>query len=263
MRPRTQTAAVSKPKLPPLISRSTVTTPDSAFHSDYSPNDPSSIYTIHQSLKPDYTIIDSSGLAVYHIKTKGLLRPTSPHLTMYAGKDATAGPVVAFAKFSRNSSPSAKLVRGNPENAADAIWEDLRRVERWAWAGAGVRYRWEMAIINWDRDGDGEVVRKGFLWKRTKAFAVDGGSDASGSPGYRGHVRASSMGAMMSRSVERQSYKLVDEETGELLAVLSVDVGMGRFRRLGRMRFVTEKYGLAFKMMVFLSGLVVNSWEDL
>lgn len=182
---------------------------------------------------------------------------------MYAGKDATTGPVVGFVKFARNAH-AAKLVRGNPENAADAIWEDLRRVERWSWswAGAGVRYRWEMAIINWDRDGDGEVVRKGFLWKRTKAFTVDGASDG-GSPGYRGHVRAASMGAMTSKSVERQSYKLVDEETGELLAVFSVDVGMGRFRRLGRMRFVTEKYGLAFKMMVFLSGLVVNSWEDL
>lgn len=191
---------------------------------------------------------------------------------MYAGKDATTGPVVAFAKFARKAHYySAKLVRGNPENAADAIWEDLRRVERWsrswswAWsgAGAGVRYRWEMAIINWDRDGDGEVLRKGFLWKRTKAFTVDdGGSDAGGSPGYRGHVRAASMSAMTTTRVERRSYKLVDEETGELLAVFSVDVGMGRFRRLGRMCFVTEKYGLAFKMMVFLSGLVVHSWED-
>jgi hypothetical protein len=212
-----------------VISRSATTTPDSALLEDFSRT-----YTIFQSLKPNYTIIDDEGLPVYHVKTKGL-RPTAPHLTMYPGKDAS-GPIVAFVKImTTTTSRSAKIARGDPEYAQNAIWEDLKRLDRWS----GVRYRWEMAVL----DYDGAAQRKTFVWKRTRSFNADGLPRES-------------------KALFRRNYKLVDGESGELLAVFSADLGLGNFKRLGKIRFVDDRYGSVFRMMVFLSALVVYDWED-
>ncbi|KAL5335565.1 hypothetical protein BJX70DRAFT_410380 [Aspergillus crustosus] len=218
-------------QLSPLAPRSSVTTTDSEPESLKLQLHPH-VYTIYQSLKPNYTIIDDAGFAACHIQTKGF-RPASPHLTMYHGKDA-GGPVIAFVKISK-SPRAAHLVRGHPSHAQNAIWEDLRRIDWWA----GVKYRWEMAVI----ESTGDVARRGFVWKRTRTHHVEPPIDQS-------------------RSLLCQRYKLVDEKTRELLAVLSVDYGFRNFRRLAKVRFVSERYGRAFKQMVFLSALVVKDWED-
>ncbi|KAL4871497.1 hypothetical protein BDV12DRAFT_163862 [Aspergillus spectabilis] len=152
---------------------------------------------------------------------------------MYAGKDLS-GSVIAFVRFTK-SSCTAHLVRGHPSHAQNAIWEDLRRTSRWS----GVRYRWEMAVM----DGHGNVARKAFVWKRTRTLNVD-----------------TTMG--QTKSMFRQSYKLGDEKTGEVLAVFSVDLGLSNFRRLAKVWFLSERYGRAFKQMVFLSALIVKEWED-
>ncbi|KAL3488001.1 hypothetical protein BJX62DRAFT_183316 [Aspergillus germanicus] len=232
MRPRATTIpfhSKTPSKLSTVLSRSATTTPDSALLEDFSRT-----YTIFQSLKPNYTIIDDEGLAVYHVRTKGL-RPTAPHLTMYPGKDAS-GPIVAFVKFmATTTSRTAKIARGDPDYAQNAIWEDLKRLDRWS----GVRYRWEMAVL----DYDGAVQRKTFVWKRTRSFNADGLPRES-------------------KHIFRRNYKLVDGESGELLAVFSADLGLGKFKRLGKIRFVDDRYGSVFRMMVFLSALVVKDWED-
>ncbi|KAL2871177.1 uncharacterized protein BJX67DRAFT_343756 [Aspergillus lucknowensis] len=210
-----------------VLTRSATTTPDSSFHGDFSRP-----YTIFKTLKPNYTIIDDVGLPVYYVKTKGL-RPTAPHFTMYPGKDAS-GPVVAFVTFMA-SSRTAKIARGDPDHAQNAIWEDLRRIDKWS----GVRYRWEMAVL----DDNGEVLRKTFVWKRTRSFGAERSNESS-------------------KRVVRQNYKLVDEGTREVLVVFSADVGTGNSKRLGEIRFVDDRYGSVFRMMVFLSCLVVSDWED-
>ncbi|KAJ0414704.1 hypothetical protein BJY00DRAFT_20017 [Aspergillus carlsbadensis] len=230
MRPRATTVPFysnTASKLSTVVNRSATTTPDSAFHEDFSRT-----YTIFQSLKPNYTIVDDEGLPVYYVKTEGS-RPTAPHLTMYPGKDAS-GPIVAFVNFT-TSSRAAKIARGDPEYAQNAIWEDLKRLDRWS----GVRYRWEMAVL----DHDGAVQRKTFVWKRTRSFNADG------LPGE-------------AKSAFRRNYKLVDGGTGELLAVFSADLGLGKFKRLGKIRFVDDRFGSVFRMMVFLSALVVTDWEN-
>ncbi|KAL3447821.1 hypothetical protein BJX65DRAFT_86114 [Aspergillus insuetus] len=232
MRPRATTVPLhskSPSKLSTVISRSATTTPDSALLEDFSRT-----YTIFQSLKPNYTIIDDEGLPVYHVKTKGL-RPTAPHFTMYPGKDAS-GPIVAFVKFmATTTSRTAKIARGDPDYAQNAIWETLKRLDRWS----GVRYKWEMAVL----DYDGAAQRKTFVWKRTRSFNADGLPPES-------------------KSLFRRNYKLVNEETGELLAIFSADLGLGNLKRLGKIRFVDDRYGSVFRMMVFLSALVVTDWED-
>ncbi|CEL09237.1 hypothetical protein ASPCAL12376 [Aspergillus calidoustus] len=230
MRPRATTIPLHSKtpcKLSTVINRSGTTTPDSTLHDDFS-----RVYTIFQSLKPNYTIVDDEGLPVYYVKTKGL-RPTAPHLTMHPGKDAS-GPIVAFVKFIA-SSRTAKIARGDPEYAQNAIWEDLKRLDRWS----GVRYRWEMAVL----DYDGAVQRKTFVWKRTRSFNADGLPRESKNP-------------------FRRNYKLVDGESGELLAVFSADLGLGNFKQLGKLRFMDDRYGSVFRMMVSLSALVVCDWED-
>ncbi|KAL2847494.1 hypothetical protein BJY01DRAFT_246721 [Aspergillus pseudoustus] len=230
MRPRATTVpfySKTPSKLATVVNRSATTTPDSAIHEDFS-----RVYTIFQSLKPNYTIIDDEGLPVYHVRTKGL-RPTAPHLTMHPGKDASC-PVVAFVKFMA-SSRTAKIARGDPDYAENAIWEDLKRIDRWS----GVRYRWEMAVLDYNC----AVQRKTFVWKRTRSFNADGLPREA-------------------KSHFRRNYKLVDDDTGELLAVFSVDLGLGNFKRLGKIRFVDDRYGSVFRMMVFLSSLVMRDWED-
>ncbi|KAL3462763.1 hypothetical protein BJX64DRAFT_136508 [Aspergillus heterothallicus] len=214
-------------KLATVLNRSATTTPDSSIHEDFS-----HVYTIFQSLKPDYTIIDDYGLPVYHVKTRGL-RLTAPHLTMHIGKDAS-GPVAAFVKFMATAR-TAKIARGDPEYAQNAIWEDLKRLDRWS----GVRYRWEMAVV----DYNGVAQRKTFVWKRTRSFNADGLP--------RGH-----------KTHFRHNYKLVDDDSGELLAVFSADLGLGTVKRLGKIRFVDDRYGSVFRMMVLLSSLVMINWED-
>ncbi|KAL4949226.1 hypothetical protein BDW69DRAFT_203003 [Aspergillus filifer] len=250
MRPRARTIPLPfASKIPRFtnFSRSTVTTPDadsgsSLFSSSDYDTGPSIIYTIYQSLKPNYTIIDSTGLPVYYISTVGL-NPSAPMLTMHAGRN-TSAPIVAFTEPNRSVSHT-KLVRGNPRNAQHAIWEDLRRVDRWA----GVRYRWEMAVVN----DSGLVSRRTFLWKRTRTFDVVATVDMI--------ITALPPVPPPEGAKTRKSYKLVDEESGEVLAVLSVHTGL-EVRHLGKVRFMSSQYGVAFRMMALLSGFVVKDWDN-
>lgn len=151
----------------------------------------------------------------------------TPDVTLHVGEEKT-GPIKAACKFV-NFSSGSKMCLGNP-NETNAIWEDLTKESH-----DHSKYRWEMSV---DSHGYGGA-RKGFLWKRTRTVGVED----------------SKPGAVSSRN-----FKLVDEVTGEILAVFANN-GPKSFSKLGKFEVFPHNYGDNWETMMLLSGLSIIEKE--
>ncbi|OAT13720.1 hypothetical protein BDBG_08868 [Blastomyces gilchristii SLH14081] len=138
---------------------------------------------------------------VYHVQNS-YFTPGTPDMTLHAGPDQS-GPILGCCKFVLFST-CTKIGLGISEE--DTIWEDL------AWVSKDhSRYRYE---IDLDMNiGDGDIAgptslsaarsgahRRAFLWKPTHSVGVEESMPSKFSP---------------------SNYKLVDEETGEVVAAFA------------------------------------------
>jgi hypothetical protein len=146
----------------------------------------------------------------------------TPDVTLHVGDEKT-GPVKAACKFVTFSSGS-KLCLGDPKDS-NAIWEDLKKESI-----DHSRYRWEMSIGG---HGYGGGERRGFLWKRTHTVGV-----GDSKPG----------------KISTRNFKLVDETTGEILAVFANN-GPKSYSKLGKFEIYPNNYGDDWETMMLLSGL--------
>ncbi len=143
---------------------------------------------------------------------------SAPDIVLRQGIDKHA-PVVAVARF--RLSRDLKLGLGDPDTSEkDMIWEDMQNTSR----GVGhSKYRLKMTI-------NGE--RRSFLWQRSRD-AADGGSG----PGKMGNW----------------NYRVVDERTGEVLAVY-LDNFWKSWNKKGKLQLKAD-LGKDWEFMVLLGSL--------
>ena len=143
---------------------------------------------------------------------------SSPDVVLRQGLDKDA-PVVAVAQF--RWSRDLKLGLGNRETSEqDMVWEDMKNISQ-CWGHS--KYRFEMTI---DRQ------RRSFLWQRTRdsADGVDG----------------------VGRFIN-WNYKLVDERTGEVLAVY-LENFLKSWLKKGKLQ-LKANLGRDWELMVLLGSL--------
>ncbi|KAI1908114.1 hypothetical protein LOZ39_003114 [Ophidiomyces ophidiicola] len=145
-----------------------------------------------------------------------------PEMTFHVGTDRT-GPVVAISNFTTFSS-SSKLGLGDPVDAGQMVWEDLKKESR-----DHSKYRLEMTIPT-----DSGPERKSFLWKRTHSIGVDGSKPS------------------MFSSL---NFKFLDEKTNEVLGVFANN-GVKSIKKQGKFQ-LNETYGKEFELMFLVSGLTI------
>lgn len=140
-----------------------------------------------------------------------------PDLTYHAGETDQA-PIAAVCKFI-NFSRHSKIGFGDPNNP-NIIWEDLKRYK------LTNHYRMEMTL------NTNEGIRKAFVWKRTNHTPI--GDDKP---------------SMLST----KNFKLIDEETEELVAVY-VNNGVKSWDKCGKFQ-INVDYGAQFDVTVLITGL--------
>lgn len=204
-----------------LMSSPTSTRTGSTVSAPPADDGPSRVFQITKRLmQRHYEISSSDGKPLYYGDIS-LFTPNKPDLTLHVGA-GSQGPVVAvsnFLKFSGNY----KLGIGNPDNMNTVQWEDMTKEVLHK-----PKYRLEMTLQH--GAGRNASERRTFLWKRTRSVGVE---DATPS---KWTVR---------------NYKLVDEQTGQVMAVFS---GGRRPGRGGKIEIRVE-YGQNFDHMVFISCL--------
>ncbi|KAJ5084337.1 hypothetical protein NUU61_008916 [Penicillium alfredii] len=152
-----------------------------------------------------------------------LFTPNKPDLILHAGANNQA-PVVAVCKFLKLSG-SYKLGLGDPDDLHNVQWEDMTRENT-----LGSKYRFEMTLPSL---GDGPGERRSFWWKRTRTVAVDG--------------------AAPPKWWSDRNYKLVDEQTEQVLAVFTSE---RTYHKCGKIQVMVE-YGKNFDTMIFISCLTM------
>lgn len=148
--------------------------------------------------------------------------PKKPDLILHRGVSDQA-PIVAACKF-RRSSADFKMCLGNPEDVNTAQWEDLTRESL-----IHSKYRFEMTIPHQPGASHGE--RRAFLWKRTRNVGVN-----------ESKPRWSS-----------QNFKLVDEHTGQVVAVFTSEWSLSKCGRIQ----IKADLGDNFETMALLSYLSI------
>ncbi|KAK2756102.1 hypothetical protein FQN54_005509 [Arachnomyces sp. PD_36] len=171
----------------------------------------------HYSLR--VKTVDKSPL--YYVDNS-TFRIGTPDVTMHVGDEKT-GPIKAACKFVSFSSGS-KMCLGDPKDT-NAIWEDLTKENTLDHS----KYRWEMTIPGHGYGGE----RKAFLWKRTHSVGV-----GDSKPG----------------KLSTRNFKLVDEVTGEILAVFANN-GPKSYSKLGKFEIFPNDYGEDWETLMLLSGL--------
>lgn len=156
---------------------------------------------------------------LYYVNNSSF-RIGTPDVTMHVGEENT-GPIKAACKFI-NFSSGSKMCLGNPDDP-NAIWEDLKKESTVDHS----KYRWEMAI------GGHGGERKAFLWKRTHTVGVEDSKPSK---------------------LSSRNFKLVDEATGEMLAVFANN-GPKSYSKLGKFEVFPNNYGDDWETMMLLSGL--------
>jgi len=139
---------------------------------------------------------------LFYIDVSCSFSRSQPDLTVHAGPN-TAAPVVAVAHMPKLSGPF-KIGVGDPVSHPNAVrWEDMMRE-----GFAGTEHRWAVTLApELNRalgGGNGGARRKNLVWKRTSSVAADG---------------------MRISSLAPRNFKLVDVETGEVLAVFTSERG--------------------------------------
>lgn len=195
----------------------------STERSDYGTEDamPKSIphlktYGFYITRRLDMKICDEQKNTIYFSETHEWT--SAPDVVLRQGVDKHA-PVVAVARF--RLSPDLKLGLGDPStNEKDTVWENMKNI---SWGLGHSKYRFEMTINN---------ERRSFLWQRTRDPA----------DGVQG------IGKMIN-----WNYKVVDEKTGEVLAVY-LENFLRSWSKKGKLQMKAD-LGQDWELMVLLGCL--------
>lgn len=184
-------------------------------------NGPSRLYNIIKPLLHRHYTINSADDQPLYYGDISSFTPNKPDLTLHAGASSEA-PIVAVSKFLKLSG-HYKLGIGNPSDVNGIIWEDMTKelIHK-------PKYRFNMAVD--PKYNHPQIERRSFLWKRTRSVGIGGSAPSKWTT---------------------QNYKLVDERTEQVLAVVA---GATRPGRVGRLQIRVE-YGESFDRMVFISCL--------
>lgn len=143
---------------------------------------------------------------------------SSPDVILHQGPDKDA-PVVGVAQF--RWSRDLKLGLGSPETSEqDVVWEEMKNVSK---AFGHSKYRFEMTLHH---------QRRSFLWQRTRDSA-DGVEGAG--------------------KLINWNYKLVDERTGEVMAVYLENLFKSWMKK-GKLQLKAD-LGRDWELMVLLGSL--------
>lgn len=195
---------------------------DASVHVDMDEQEPSRVYHIYK--KPfhrHYEIKSPEDQFLYYGEISSFTI-NKPDIIVHSGT-SRQDPVVAVSKFQKLSG-GCTLGLGDPEDVNQVQWEDMSKVST-----IPPRYRLEMTLPTQQEDGLHEV-RRSFLWKRTRHVKVD--ETTSGNWSAR-------------------NYKLVDERTGNLLAVFTRDWAISKCGTLQ----VKADLGNSFNTVVIVSCL--------
>ncbi|KAH6889463.1 hypothetical protein B0T10DRAFT_460125 [Thelonectria olida] len=137
-----------------------------------------------------YDIAEIGGDTAFYINVN-VIKRKKPSLVLHAGPSIEA-PIAAVCHFIKLGG-HFKVGFGDPEKVDSVEWDDMTRQNVTA-----TEYRWETALANGQGETQGE--RRTLTWKRTQSVSAEG-LTVSAMPG--------------------RNYKLVDEKTGEILAVFT------------------------------------------
>lgn len=177
------------------------------------------LYHIYKKpFRRHYEVKSTDDQSLYYGEVSSLTL-NKPDVTLHAGMSAK-DPVVAVSKFMKLSG-DYKLGLGNPEEVSHVQWEDMTKE-----SALHSKYRLEMTVSS--QLGDPHEERRSFLWKRTRHVKVDDATPPLWS------VR---------------NYKLVDERTGELLAVFARERSLSKCGTLQ----IKAQFGETFDTMAIIS----------
>ncbi|KAJ5992906.1 hypothetical protein N7451_008630 [Penicillium sp. IBT 35674x] len=188
-------------------------------HPGLDEQDSSHLYIIYRKRwKRHYEVKSAAGQLLYFGEVSSF-KHAKPDLTLHRG--SADAPVVAASKLLKLSG-DFKLALGDPDDVNNVQWEDMTR-ESWMHQ----TYRFEVNTSSQSRDTHGQ--RRALLWKRTRSVGVDGSSPSWNS----------------------RNFKLVDELSGDLVAVFTSKRSIGQCGRLQ----IKEEHGQWFDTLVLLSYL--------
>lgn len=184
-------------------------------------NPSSRVFTVIQKpFRRFYSINSISEEPLFYVDVSSFTRH-KPDLTLHAGptSDAPVAAVCHFPKFSGD----LKAGVGDPAAAGDAVrWEEVTRATR----VRPSKFRW---VTDFARPSStAGTSPRALMWKRTAHIGVEGEK-------------------VMSWSA--RNHKLVDEATGELLAVFTSSLS---FSRCGKLQ-INVDYGKDFDALVFIT----------
>lgn len=191
---------------------------NASVHVDIDEQNPSRLYHIYRKPLHRHYEIKSPGDQCLYYGEISSFTANKPDLILHSGA-SPEDPVVAASKF-QNFSRDSTLGLGDPENVNQVQWERMSKIST-----IPPRYRLEMTLPS--QQGDEE--RRSFLWKRTNHVKVDG-STSGWNP---------------------RNYKLVDERTGDLLAVFTREMSISKSGTLQ----VKAELGDSFDTMAIISCL--------
>lgn len=165
-----------------------------------------------------YDVKSESGNMAYYVDIS-VFTPNTPDLTVHEGPDSKS-PIVAVCHMIRFSG-HFKIGVGDPSRADIMHWEDLTKETM----GAS-HYTFSAPVPM----ATGGSPRRSFSWKRTHSVGVDG---------------------MKPASLSNSNHKLVDGETGEILAIFTNVRGFTS----GGVLQINVDYGRDFTTLVLVSCL--------
>lgn len=154
---------------------------------------------------------------LYFIRSS-VFRPGIPDVTMFEGKDKN-GAVLGVCRYAAFST-SINVGRGDPQQPNDMVWEEVAKTSR-----DHSSYKFSV----WSRDQE----RKTYSWKRTRDPSIKG---------------------TKSSQLDRRSWKLEDDATGQVVAVFAAN-GINRsWTKVGKVRLLASE-GREWEEWVLLSCL--------
>ncbi|KAM5432381.1 hypothetical protein MferCBS31731_007493 [Microsporum ferrugineum] len=215
----------------------------------------SRIFHIYNSFPIHYRISDPQKRPLYHVDNS-YFTPSTPDLSLHLGEDRK-GPLAAVCKFVLFSTCSKIGLSPNlPKSYDDRLskevfktanvrtsiedmtWEDLTRESR-----DHSTYRFEMDVMVQSQRRGPELGRRAFVWKRTHSMGVESSKPSK---------------------LSACNYKLVDEETGKILAVIANN-GLKSMSKKGKMElFDIEEYAFAGEqlgIMILMTGVALLEKE--
>ncbi|KAF3480707.1 uncharacterized protein GIQ15_06054 [Arthroderma uncinatum] len=185
---------------------------------DLGPDDGHRIFNVYSTTSfTNYRISQSDDKATLYYVRASTFTPGKPEITFHVGE--RGGPVVGIANFLKFSSQS-KIGLGDPAEPLKMVWEDLKKESK-----DHSKYRFETTV---------DDARRGFLWKRTRSIGVEGS---------------------VPNKFSESNFKLVDEQTGELLGIYSTN-GIKSIKKQGKFQ-LNKNYGPEFDLMFLLTGMTL------